>query len=175
MKECAYCNTRHENEARKCKECGAAAFRNVCANCGGVFETGFCPSCGLAAGDEGWRCAQCGAVVFGQYCTRCGSSASGPQQTIVQYIPVATPPAPAYGVAPAQAVGKPAKKKSRWALLALWYVCGAGLIPIYYRYANRRAGVLRVLTLNYLMVGAVTDMVLILAGRFRDGSGAQIR
>lgn len=187
MKECAYCKTRNDDRARKCSECGAVEFQNVCANCSTVYNSGFCPTCGVAAGDYGWVCPTCNANVFGAYCSRCGYTISAPQKTVVEYVHVEAPRSqaapPQYGVGygygnPQQGTADPistVSNKRKDILICIW-CCGVwGCLPFYYWYVGRRPGFFRVITMNYFFIGGLVDLVAIATGTFRDGNGQQIK
>lgn len=65
--------------------------------------------------------------------------------------------------------------KRRGTLLLLWCICMLGMFPLYYWYVGRKIGVLRLLTMNYFMFGAISDLGKILFGSFRDNVGYPIR
>jgi ribosomal protein L40E len=74
MKVCTYCNAQNDDNAHKCSKCNAADFRYICNNCKTVFNSGFCPTCGIRAGESAKTCPNCGVKTFSPFCPSCGAS-----------------------------------------------------------------------------------------------------
>ena len=68
-----------------------------------------------------------------------------------------------------------ASDKSKIVLLIIWFLCGFGILPVYYWYVGRRMGLLRLITGYYFMIGAISDLIKIITGSFRDNVGAPVR
>ncbi len=73
MKICSFCDSRAADYVSVCPACGASEFKNLCGNCGTVFDTGnFCPKCGIKAGTQKKTCPQCSTEYFTNACPNCG-------------------------------------------------------------------------------------------------------
>jgi hypothetical protein len=82
MKRCTYCKTEALDNAIKCSHCGSAEFIYKCYQCGTEFDSPFCPSCGIKAGEQAKTCPNCGEKCFDIYCPKCGTDLSNKQKNI---------------------------------------------------------------------------------------------
>ena len=72
VKVCTHCRSKARLDLERCPSCGGSEFWFKCANCGKVFDSPFCPSCGLKAGEQPKKCPKCGKQYFTASCPDCG-------------------------------------------------------------------------------------------------------
>lgn len=85
MKVCKYCGTESRDTAHSCESCGSKEFDFKCENCGKVFDSEFCPSCGVRAGEKAKKCPNCGKKYFSNACPDCGYVAQSGQAVYNTY------------------------------------------------------------------------------------------
>lgn len=72
VKICSHCRSKTRLDVERCPSCGGSEFWYKCANCGKIFNTPFCPSCGLKAGEQPKKCPKCRKQYFTASCPDCG-------------------------------------------------------------------------------------------------------
>jgi RNA polymerase subunit RPABC4/transcription elongation factor Spt4 len=157
MKICQYCDSAMGDEVQLCPNCGSGFFLHHCDQCGEVFDSAFCPRCGLKAGTRAKTCPECAARYHSAACPNCG------------YMPGRSPAARVY-VETVPAVSP----KSRLAALVLALLLG--IFGIHRFYAGKiGTGILYLLTGGLGGIGVFFDVVLILFGSFKDGTGLPLK
>lgn len=82
MKVCKYCGSENADSKSVCGSCGAKEFNFKCENCGNVFDSEFCPSCGVRAGQKAKKCPQCSKEYFSNACPDCGYVPTNSQPSV---------------------------------------------------------------------------------------------
>ncbi|MBR4623523.1 MAG: hypothetical protein IKO45_03100 [Clostridia bacterium] len=116
MKICKFCNTQCQDSCSICPSCGGNEFKNICKNCGTIFEEGnYCPRCGIKIGQEPKKCPNCGQEYYSNACPNCGYSQnlSNNQYNYV-YTPINSVPS------------QPVHKRRTW----LWVLGWVFIFPI---------------------------------------------
>lgn len=161
MKVCQYCGSPVPRETYLCPHCGAHEFDNRCPRCGTLYTASACPQCGLAADAEQHKCPNCGTRFFDDACPTCG------------YIPYVTRSRWAQAEGSAGTMTDGVSPKSRAVTLILSFALG--IYGAHRFYAGKiGSGILYLCTVGLFGIGWLVDLIMILAGQFKDRDGLPI-
>ena len=169
MKLCNYCGSTQADDVKFCPSCGAADFSNRCPQCGTVFNSPFCPQCGISADAKQRSCPSCGTRYFSNACPNCGyTTLRTPTGAAGQYR-ISPDPVQTRTAAPLQYQPMTPLVSAKSRLVALLLALFLGVFGVHRFYVGKiGSGLVYLFTMGLWGIGWLIDVILILAGKFRD-------